>query len=683
MDKPRLSIDTAHCPTSQGKAGSRCQHRTSIERDRNDEPVHESRRRVQRTEREVQHPNAYWQEPGNQHQHQDDWNWCVSNPRASDAGAGQRRPRRWPGWRAVLTVGQPNDSMVAAAPAVPIRMIFRRFWPFVRPDRRILLLSLVFVALLPASTAASIWVLQQVIDTVLVPRDLKPLPSLAGLMVGITVVGGLVSYANSTVSAWLAERFLLRMRSGVFDHLLRLSPRTLEHHRTGDLVSRLTGDVAAIEQLVVSGITRSASYAVRILIFAGLALHIRWELALLAFVVTPLFWIVARHFSRQIKQASREKRSRTGALSAVAEESLANVPVIQAYGQQEAESRRLYDQAEARMRAGLEANRMSALYAPAVELVELIGALLVLGVGAWELTQDRLTVGGLLAFVAYLSQLYQPIRGASRLATTVYGASASAERLIEVLDEPPGITSDPDAIPATRVRGGLELDRVSYTYPGASRPALRSVSLSVRPGEVVAVMGTSGAGKSTLSKLLLRFVDPDEGAIRLDGRDLRDLTVESLRESTAVVLQETMLFDRTIAENIGFGRADATGPAIRGAAWAANADQFVEAMPRAYGTRIGQRGRRLSGGQQQRLAIARALIRRAPVLVLDEPTASLDDETARQVMEPLRRLMRGSTTILITHDPEMARLADRTVVLDNGRLVDDGVREPVHDTAVA
>ena len=586
-----------------------------------------------------------------------------------------RRPQARARLRRLLTVTESTDGIVGAAPVVPIREIFRRFWPYARPDLRVILASLAFVALTPLTAAASIWIFKHIVDTVLIPKRPDALWLLAGALVAVTVVGGAVSFGSSSVSTWLAERFVLRLRDGVFAHLLRLSPPFFEQHRTGDLLSRLMSDVGAIERLVLSGVTRTASYAVRVVIFAGLALYLRWELALLAFVVAPLFWWVARHFSRQIKTASREKRRLTGGVSAVAEEALANVPLVQAYGQERAEAGRLHAEGLARLRAGLAANRMAAMYGPAIDLIEVAGGLLVLSVGAWQLAQGRLTVGGLLAFVAYLAQLYQPIRGASRLATTVYSASASAERLIELLDRTPDIVPRPHAYPLTRARGAIHLDRVSFTYPGAARPALDRVDLRIAPGDVVAVMGPNGAGKSTLTRLLLRWVDPDAGAVRLDGVDIRDLTVESLRAQMSLVLQETMLFDRSVGANIAFGLPAATHLEVATAAGAADADGFIRELPDGYATRAGQRGRRLSGGQRQRLTIARALVRRAPILVLDEPTASLDASAARRVVQPLRRLMAGRTTILITHDRALAALADRTVVLDRGRLVD------VHENA--
>jgi len=562
-----------------------------------------------------------------------------------------------------------TDGVVAAAPVVAIRETFRRFWPYARPDRLVLLASLGFVAVGPLTTAATVGIFAEIVDTVLVGRRLAALWELGGALLGITIVGGLLSFVSSSISAWLSERFLLRLRDGVFAHVLTLSPRFFETHRVGDVIARLTSDVNGIERLVVSGPTRAISYAIRIVVFSGLALALRWELALLSFVMVPAFWWIARYFSRRIKQASREKRRRSGGVGAIAEETLANIAIVQAYGQQRAEAGRLHAEARAKMAASLDATRMSSLYAPAIALVEALGGLLVLAVGAWQHAHGRLTIGGLLAFVAYLAQLYQPIRSASRLATTVYGATASAERLIELLDRKPDVVSAPAARRLPHGPHVVHLDQVTYRYPGTDRPAVARLDLTIEPGEIVAVMGPNGAGKSTLTKLLLRWVDPDAGAVRIDGIDVRELELESLRAQVAFVPQETTLFDRTVAENVAYGYPQAAQQVIRAAAQIAQADRFVRELPTGYETRVGQRGRRLSGGQRQRLAIARALIRPAPILVVDEPTASLDAHAARDLVEPLRRLMAGRTTLLITHDEELARLAHRIVVLDRGRIV--------------
>ena len=577
-----------------------------------------------------------------------------------------------------LSPGTDAAPVVGAAPVVSVREIFRRFWPDARPYRRWLLLGLVFIAAVPAIATVEIWLFKLLVDEVLVPRELEPLLWIAAAYVGLTILGGLVSFADEYLAAWIGERFLLNLRSRLYRHLLTLSDGP-ERRRLGDLLARLTGDVQAIESFVLSGLAGALSAVLQIAFFTAALLYLQWDLALVSLVVAPLFWLAAARFSRLIKRASREKRRRSGSLEAVAEEGLANAVLVQAYNRQETELRRFQRENEGIVSAELAATRLRALFSPAVDLIELAGALLVIGWGTYALSEGRITLGGMLAFLAYLTMLYGPIRELSRLGTSIFAAAAAAERVLEVLDQEPVVRDSPDAMRLGRARGVVELDAVSFTYPGALHPALADVSLRVEPGETLALVGASGAGKSTIAKLLLRFHDPDAGSVRLDSRDVRDLTIASLRDNVAVLLQETLVFDGSVRENIAYGRPEAGDAEIVAAAKAADAHAFIEALPDGYATAVGQKGRRLSGGQRQRLAIARALVRDAPVLILDEPTTALDAESTQRLLQPLRRLMRGRTTIVISHTLMTVRDADAIVVLDRGRVVESGT----HDELVA
>jgi ABC-type multidrug transport system fused ATPase/permease subunit len=296
-------------------------------------------------------------------------------------------------------------------------------------------------------------------------------------------------------------------------------------------------------------------------------------------------------------------------------------------------------------------------------------------VGTYELSQGRLTIGGLLVFMVYLGQLYRPIRGLSSLLNSFYAATAGAERVIEFFDQKPSVREKEDAFALSRVRGHVEFDSVSFHYPGVGRAALSGLSFDARPGEVLAFVGPSGAGKSTVAKLLLRFYDPDAGQIHLDGHDLRDLSLRSLRESVAVLLQEALVFDGTVRQNIAYGKPGATEEEIVAAAKAADAHEFIEALPEGYDTIVGQKGRLLSGGQRQRLAIARAMIRDAQVLILDEPTTGLDARSSEKIMAPLRRLMSGRTTLIVSHNLLTIRDATRIIVLEEGHIAEQGTHE--------
>ncbi|MFI1153226.1 ABC transporter ATP-binding protein [Streptomyces sp. NPDC020817] len=579
--------------------------------------------------------------------------------------------------RRLLSVAEDPDAVVAAAPPVTPREAFRRFWPYTRGGRRWLVPILLFSMIGPLLDAAEIWLFKIVVDEVLVPRDLRPFLWIALAYLGLVLASGVLAFADDVLSTWVGERFLLSLRSDVYRHVQGLSLGFFERRRLGDVLSRITGDVDAIETFLLSGVTNALYYVIQLGVFLGLLFYLSWDLTLLALVIVPLFWGAARRFSRLIKAASRERRRRSGSISAIAEESLGNIALVQAYNRQGTEEGRFERESVGRFRAAMVSARIRSVYGPIVEVIELTGALAVMGMGTWKLAQGQLTLGGLLVFVALLGRLYSPIRDLSQLTNTFYAASASAERIIELLDQQPQV-AEVEAARARRIgraRGDVEFRGVSFRYPGTARWALHEVSFRVRPGTTVALVGASGAGKSTVGKLQLRFYDPDEGAVLLDGTDLRELRLSELRENVAVVLQETLVFHGTVRENIAYGRPGATEADIVAAARAADADGFIRLLPEGYDTVVGQRGRTLSGGQAQRLAIARAMVRDAPVLLLDEPTTGLDAESARRIMEPLRRLMAGRTTVVISHNLLTVRDATCTVVLDRGRVAERGTHE--------
>jgi subfamily B ATP-binding cassette protein MsbA len=324
--------------------------------------------------------------------------------------------------------------------------------------------------------------------------------------------------------------------------------------------------------------------------------------------------------------------------------------------------------------AELASARVSGVFSGLVALIEVAGVLAVVAFGTWAVQDGRLTIGGLLAFLAYLTQLLRPVGDLSRLAASLLAASAGGERVLELLERRPLVRERPGAVTLERVRGALELAGVTFAYPDAPGPVLRDLSLRLRPGEVVALTGPSGCGKSTLARLLLRFADPQAGHVCLDGYDLRALALDSVRENVAALLQETLLFDASVRDNIAFARPDASRGQIEAAARVAGAHEFVARLPEGYETRVGQRGRILSGGQRRRVEIARTLLRDAPVVVLDEPTTGLDAGAAERLVEPLRTLLAGRSALLISHDERLLRHADRVVRLVDGQVEEAGER---------
>ena len=565
-----------------------------------------------------------------------------------------------------------DDRLVAEAPTVPLREVVRRFWPLARPYRKVFAAGVALAALLPAVEAAEIWIFKLIVDDVLVAETLGPLAVYVPVMLGLALAGAAVSFGDEYAATWVGERFTLAVRTRLLGHLHELEPDALDRRRHGDVLARITGDVHAIETLLLSALAEVVQAGARIFFFAGALALLSWKLALASLFVVPVFAFAAQRFARLARRAARERHRRSGSLSAVAEESLANAALVQAANAQERELARFRRESEGAISAELAGARISGLFAPVIDLIELAGAILIIVLGTWTLTAGDLTLGGLLAFLAYLSQLYRPVRDLSRLGQTIFEASAGAERVIELLDTRPRVRETPGARPLTSVRGRLELDAVSFRYPGAGEPALEDVSLVVRPGQCVAVVGASGAGKSTLAKLAVRFADPDAGVVRVDGHDVRDVTLRSLREHVALLLQDAPLFDGTVRENVAYGRPDATDDEVAAALAVAG---LTDELPDGLDTGVGQRGRALSGGQRRRVAMARALLQDAPVVILDEPSAGLDAEASRRLVEPLRRLMRDRATLLITHDLELAGSADEVVVLAAGRVVPNDAPE--------
>ncbi|MEV0593111.1 ABC transporter ATP-binding protein [Nonomuraea cavernae] len=557
------------------------------------------------------------------------------------------------------------------APTVSLRRTFREFWPGTRGLRRLFAAGAVFAILAALCEVAAIGLFGHITDEVLTTKNLAAFWAPAFMWLGLAAVAGLASFGGTYLTALGAERFLLNLRDRVFAHVQTLTPDYFENRRLGDLMARLTDDIEAIEELVGSGVVKLITTAASVVFFAGAAFYVRWDLALVTMALVPAFLLISKVFASRFRTAAARERRSNGAMNSVIEESLANQPLVQAYNRQDNESVRLNREGQGWLRANLSQAWLSGLYGPLVQVLETVCLIIVLGFGAWQIAQGRLTLGGLLAFAAYLAMLYPAVQSLGQIALTVSEAAAGSDRVLEILDARPAVTDRPVAVPLiTRSHGRIEFDDVGFTYPNRRRPTLSHLSFVAEPGELIVCTGPSGAGKSTLTKLLLRFYEPGTGRILLDGADIRDVTRASLRENVTILHQESMLFSGSVRENIAYGRSGASLDDVIRAAELAGVHDFITTLPRGYETPLGQRGRLVSGGQRQRIAIARALLRDAPVLVLDEPMTGLDEATAARVMAPLRRLMAGRTTILITHDLRHVPVEARRIVLEPTRRVD-------------
>lgn len=565
---------------------------------------------------------------------------------------------------------QPMHS--STAPWMSARSVFMRFWPYVGPDRGRLAVSLTLLLAAAVCDTVVVAMFSLVVDSAAGSGSMDVVWSAAGGWMALTALGAALTVAGGAVLVGVTERFVFRLRQAVFAHLQRLGPDFHQRHTTGDLISRLTSDVDGVESLAASGVVSTVVAGSTAVFFAIAATTVRWQLGLVIVGLLPILWVVTRLAGRATKRAARVERSIAGAVGATLEQTISNITLVQAYGTEAVELDKLGRHGGLWWQYRAREARLAVVLDPITGTLQSAALIAVLIAGAAFIANGELTIGGLFAFAAYLGYLYPPLSQLGQMNLTVASAAAASERLVEILDTEPAVDDLPGALPVPARDGHLRLEGVSYRYPGSDHAGLKGVDLLLRPGELVLVTGASGAGKSTLTRVLLRFFDPDQGRVLLDGVDLRGRTLAALRSSITLLPQEPMLFDATVAENIAYGSPWAGRADVRRVARDAGAEAFVMRLPLGFDTRIGEGGAALSGGQRQRVAIARALLRRGPVLVLDEPTTGLDGPSARALLDPLRRLARGRTTLVVSHDLTLAPHADAVVVLDSGRVVERG-----------
>jgi ATP-binding cassette, subfamily B, bacterial len=565
-----------------------------------------------------------------------------------------------------------------------------RLLPLLRPHWLPLTGALLAVAAETLADVLEPWPIKLVVDNVLQSRPLSgrfaPLVHLFGAdayavlnfalaaVVVIAVAGAVGSfvekYLTTSVSQWLAHD----LRQMLYQHIQRLS--LLEHGETraGDLVTRVTSDIDAIQDFVNSALLGIVVSVLTLAGMIGVMFTINWRFTLIALSVVPALFLVVYVYTNRIRTASRAvKRQESELLSGVAE-MLSSIHVVQAFAREDYGDRRFASDSRHTVETGLQARTMKARLPPIVDVIVAIGTCLVLGYGARLALAGEISAGVLIVFLLYLSKMYKPLRDLSKMTNTLSRAAVSFERVQEVLGIESRIRDLPGARPAPPLAGRIEFDRVSFSY-GADAWILKDVSFTIEAGQVAAIVGPSGTGKTTIASLVPRFFDPQAGAVRIDGTDIRDYTLKSLRDQISFVLQDTQLFRATIWENIAYGRPDAPPEDTIRAAELANAHEFVVNMPLGYATLVGERGASLSGGQRQRVAIARAIVRNTPILILDEPTTGLDAASEQLVIEALDRLMEGRTAIVIAHHLATIRRADVIFVLKDAEIVERGTHE--------
>jgi subfamily B ATP-binding cassette protein MsbA len=525
-------------------------------------------------------------------------------------------------------------------------------------------------------------VIRTLLNTVLVERNAALLNGLVGWLALIFLVQALVGTAEGFLVTSIGERISFDLRTGLFRDLQKMPMSFFDQRRTGELMSRVTNDVTLLQTSLTSNVLPLASEIVVLVGSIIITLTINWRFTLLAMVVAPVAGLAATLLGRRIRRTTRGVQEGLGDAGVVLEEALSAPRVVKAFSREAYEVHRFNERMRGALTQALRRAAAQAVLSPLSGLIAFSGVTLVIWFGGQEVVAGRLTAGDLIAFVFYMVLVTGPLIALSGIYAQIQAALAAAERIFELMDQPAEISLASLALPALPPASGqVTFERVSFTYPAApgaggvvsQRPAvLTDVSFTIRPGQVVALVGPSGAGKTTILSLLLRFYELDGGAITLDGHDIRDVQVESLRQQMALVPQEPVLFGDSIAENIRYGRLDAGEDELMRAAAAANALGFIQDLPEGMRTLVGERGVKLSAGQRQRIAIARALLHDPRILLLDEATASLDNEAEALVQDALYRLMRGRTTLVVAHRLTTVERADQILVLDRGEIVERG-----------
>jgi ABC-type multidrug transport system fused ATPase/permease subunit len=512
---------------------------------------------------------------------------------------------------------------------------------------------------------------KSIVDEVITKRDLNYLVVLIVGLIGAYALYQAVQIGDNYVRHTLGEKFILDLRIRLYTYLQKLSLSFFERTSTGELMSRVTNDLSALEHFVTHG---SALTAVDLIRLAGgsiILFVLDYRLAALVVIPIPILVLALRHYNTKIRPVYRGVRARLGNINAKLQDNLSGIQVIQAFAREDLERKRFAAESERYYHARVKGIRYWSIFFPIIRFVSALGTVAVLGVGAVMVVHGELTLGTLVAFLAYITSFYEPIDRLTEVDNIFQEAIAAGERIFELLDEITEVEDAPDAMDLPAIRGEMVFDRVTFRY-GTGDRVLHAISFKMEPGQMVALVGPSGAGKTSIANLICRFYDPIQGNVTVDGHNLRDIKLASLRRQVAVVLQDSFLFNNTVAQNLLYGKPDATEDELIAAARTANAYDFITKLPEGFDTELGERGVKLSGGQKQRLALARAILADPKILILDEATSSVDAEAEYLIQQALEKVLKGRTALVIAHRLSTIRNADKILVLDSGRIVETG-----------
>ncbi len=515
---------------------------------------------------------------------------------------------------------------------------------------------------------------REIIDEIITKRNLSYLGIIITALIGAYALNQLVQIGDNYVRHALGEKFIFDLRVRLYAYLQKMSLSFFERTSTGELMSRVTNDLSALENFVTHGSALTAVDFMRLIGGAIILFVLDWRLAALVMIPVPILAVSFRHYNTKIRPVYRQVRARLGDINAKLQDNLSGIRIIQAFAREDIEHQRFSKESERYYQARVKGIRYWSIFFPAIRFFGAMGTVIVLAFGSIMVVKGQMSLGTLVAFIAYITSIYDPINRLTEVDNIFQEAIAAGERIFELLDETMEVKDAPDAIELPVIRGEMVFDRVHFKY-GSGEQVLHAISFSMAPGEVVALVGPSGAGKTSIANLICRFYDPVQGRVSVDGYDLRNIKMTSLRRQVAVVLQDSFLFNNTVAENLLYGKPDATEDELIAAARAANAHDFIMQLPDGYGTEIGERGVKLSGGQKQRLALARAILADPRILILDEATSSVDAEAEYLIQQALERVLQGRTALIIAHRLSTIRNADKIIALDRGRIVEVGSHE--------
>jgi subfamily B ATP-binding cassette protein MsbA len=552
--------------------------------------------------------------------------------------------------------------------------IVSRLYQVLTPYRSKLVIAMVGMIIVAGFNAAQAYMVKPLLDEIFVNKDKVLLNILPLALLAIFLIKGIFYFIYSYLLEWVGQCVIRDLRNRIYTHLNRLSLSFFHHTPTGELISRIVNDVTLLQGAVSHALIRILRDFVSVIGLLVVIFVMDWRLACMSMIFLPMAAAPIVIFGKKFRRVSTTYQKSVGEATNILHETIGGIRIVKAFCMEKQEEKRFAAQIQHLFDTLMKETKYRCLSHPMIELMGGVGIALIIWFGGMQVLKGTSTMGSFMSFLAALIMLYEPVKGVSKINSTIQSGLAAATRIFELLDVVPDIVEKPDAVVLPPFRDCIEFKNVSFSYE-KNEPVLHKVNLRVQRGEILAVVGPSGGGKTTLANLLPRFHDVDEGTLLVDGHDIRDLTLHSLRSQLALVTQQTILFNDTVGSNIAYGSRNCTQEDIRGAADAAFALDFIEQLPDGFATVIGESGARLSGGQRQRISIARAILKDAPILVLDEATSALDTESERKVQKALENLMQNRTTIVIAHRLSTIKNADRIIVMQGGKLVEEGTHE--------